>query len=330
MSAELSKVHQAAPLLSVKGISKSFRVRGKTLQAVREVSFELRPGMTLGVVGESGSGKSTLGRCVLRLLKPDQGTVSFEGVDISTLGRRDMRAMRQNMQLVYQNPLAALNPRATVARNMMDPLTVHRVGSRSEQMNRVLQLLQQVGLEEAHANAYVHELSGGQQQRVMVARALALNPRFVVCDEALSALDMSVQAQTIELLQSLQRDRSLSYLFISHNLSAVAYMSDVIAVMYLGEVVEMAPTVSLLKGPAHPYTRALFDTVLEIPESRAMRRPLTGLEGEIPSPMQLPTGCTFHTRCPIATDLCRKEVPDLKLIGDNHQAKCHFAQDMGV
>lgn len=317
-------------LLAVEDLTKTFRVRGRSLHAVRGASFRLLPGQTLGIVGESGSGKSTLGRCILGLLKPDGGRVYFEGIDIATLSRKAMRKKRQDMQLIFQNPLAALNGRATVARNIMDPLTVHGILSQAERRRRVAELLERVGLSEAHGLAYPFELSGGQQQRVMIARALALGPKLVVCDEALSALDMSVQAQIIELMLKLQRDEQLSYVFISHNLSAVAYMSDLIAVMYLGEIVELAPTDALLERPQHPYTRALFDSILDMPESKETRAPLHSLPGEIPSPIDLPSGCAFHTRCPLATDLCRLKAPAAKMVGTNHQVQCHLAEGTEV
>lgn len=314
------------PLLTVESLSKSFRVHKDTVHAVRNVSFTLAAGETLGVVGESGSGKSTLGRCALGLLAPNAGTVRFDGVNLAQLTRKQLRRKRQDMQLVFQNPLAALNGRATVGRNIADPLLVHRIGNAALRQRRVLELLDRVGLSALHAEAYPFELSGGQQQRVMIARALALQPKLVVCDEALSALDMSVQAQIIELLRDLQREQGLAYVFISHNLAAVAYMSDRIAVMYLGEVVELATSEALLQNPRHPYTRALFNAVLEIPESKETRANLDVLPGEIPSPTNLPSGCSFHTRCPLATDLCREQAPAARQVDAEHTVYCHFSE----
>lgn len=315
-------------LLSVNGLSKSFRVGRERLHAVRDVSFELPSGHTLGLVGESGSGKSTLGRLVLGLLKSDAGTVNFDGNQISRLSGRQLRTKRKDMQLIFQNPLAALNERATVGRNVMDPLTVHGIGDLAERTKRVHRMLERVGLQRMHADAYPFELSGGQQQRVMIARALILEPKLVVCDEALSALDVSVQAQILDLLLQLQREQHLSYVFIAHNLTAVSYISDWIAVMYLGEIVELAPADELLDSPAHPYTQALFTSVLDIPRSKEARAELKALPGEIPSPINLPSGCSFHTRCPLSVDKCRSESPKPRMISATHRVSCHFAEEV--
>ncbi|GGJ13631.1 ABC transporter ATP-binding protein [Alicyclobacillus cellulosilyticus] len=313
------------PLLTVADLTKSFRVRGRRLYAVRQANLELGAGETLGVVGESGSGKSTLGRCILRLLVPDSGRVVFDGTDLVRLAKRDLRIRRRDMQMVFQDPLSALNPRFTVGRNVMDPLIVHRMGTRKEMLARVEAMLERVGLSRSHAQAYPFELSGGQQQRVMIARALILNPKLVVCDEPLSALDVSVQAQIMTLLQELQRDWGLSYIFISHNLASVGYMSTRVAVMYLGEMVERAAVDDLFDRPRHPYTRMLLDSVLNLPESAAARAPLVTIPGEVPSPLALPSGCSFHTRCPFAEARCRLSRPPLREVAPGHWAACHLA-----
>ena len=316
------------PLLTVSGVSKSFRVGRQRLHAVRNVSFVLPAGQTLGLVGESGSGKSTLGRLALALLKSDSGSVEFDGNQLSSLSDRQLRAKRKDMQLIFQNPLGALNERSTVGRNVMDPLTVHGMGDLEEKTKRVHRMLERVGLQRMHADAYPFELSGGQQQRVMIARALILEPKLVVCDEALSALDVSVQAQILDLLLQLQRERHLSYVFIAHNLTAVSYISDWIGVMYLGEIVELAPADELLESPSHPYTKALFDSVLDIPESKEARSELEALPGEIPSPIDLPSGCSFHTRCPLAVEKCRTLRPIDRMVSPSHRVACHFAGEV--
>jgi len=317
------------PLLEVTNLSKSFRVRGQTLRAVRDVSLILYPGETLGVVGESGSGKSTLGRCLLWLLRPERGQVKLAGVDLGTLTKRALRRQRKDMQIVFQDPVSALNSRASVLRNVEEPLMVHGLGNRAQRQLRVLELLEQVGLQAAHALSFPFELSGGQQQRVMIARALALAPKLVICDEMLSALDMSVQTQMMALLQELQRDRALSYVFISHNLSAVGYLCSHIAVMYLGRIVEYAPAEELTAHPLHPYTVTLFQSILQIPESKDARSDLATLPGEIPSPMNPPQGCAFHTRCPHAVEICRMQEPVNRQTSERHFVACHLVDGEG-
>ncbi|MCY0875740.1 MAG: ABC transporter ATP-binding protein [Firmicutes bacterium] len=314
------------PLLEVTHLSKSFRVHGQTLQAVRDVSFTLAAGETLGLVGESGSGKSTLGRSLLWLLPPETGDVRFAGERLRTLSKQALRSRRKDMQIVFQDPVSALNPRANVFRNIEEPLLVHRMGTARERRQEVARLLSQVGLQEAHGLAYPFELSGGQQQRVMIARALALQPKLVVCDEMLSALDMSVQTQMMALLQQLQQEHHLAYVFISHNLSAVGYLSSHIAVMYLGKIVEYAPTEQLVASPVHPYTATLFQSILHIPESKAARSALTTLPGEIPSPVKVPMGCAFHTRCPHVQDVCRTQEPPSIQVAQGHFVACHLAK----
>ncbi|WP_067925308.1 ABC transporter ATP-binding protein [Alicyclobacillus shizuokensis] len=312
-------------LLVVENLSKTFKVPGGTLKAVQNASFTLGPAKTLGLVGESGSGKSTLGRAVLRLIEADSGSIVFDGVDIRSLSTKELRLKRKDMQMIFQNPLSSLNPRMTVERNIKDPLIIHNIGDAKERSHRVRELMERVGLSENMARAYPTELSGGQQQRVVIARALALNPKLIVCDEPVSALDVSIQLQIISLLQDLQREHNLSYIFISHNLAVVEYMSDAVAVMYLSEIVERAPVDELFAHPQHPYTRVLMQSVLKVPESLAQRSTFSTLPGEIPSPINPPSGCPFHPRCPLATDICRTTKPEEKMVGDQHQVSCHQA-----
>lgn len=311
-------------LLQIDGLSKSFRWGRHRVEAVKNVSLRIEPAETFGLVGESGSGKSTLGRLAIGLIRPDHGSVTVDGVNLVAARPSTLREMRRVLQIVFQDPGSALNGRVSVAANILEPLIVHNVGTRDQRLRRVGGLLERVGLTVNHGPAMPDELSGGQLQRVMIARALALGPKLLVCDEILSALDLSVQAQVLGLLDDLRREESLSYLFISHNLSAVSYLSDVIGVMYLGELVEWAPTAELVEGARHPYTQALFASILEVPESKAARKPLTVLSGEVPSAIERPSGCTFHTRCPFVMDICREQVPPLSVIGERHQAACHL------
>ena len=306
-------------------VSKRFTVRGRTLRAVKQVSFELSAGQTLGLVGESGSGKSTLGRVALRLLEADEGRVLFEGQDLAKLTDRELRQRRRAMQIIFQDPLASLNPRMTVSAGIEDALIIQGVKSRAERNRRVDELLERVGLPLSVGDAFPFELSGGQQQRVGIARALSVRPKLVVCDEPLSALDVSIQVQIIQLLQDLQREMNLAYIFISHNLGVVQYLSDRVMVLYLGEVVETATAQELFEAPAHPYTRVLIDSILKVPESAEKRRRLTVLPGEMPSPFSPPPGCPFHPRCSLATDRCRAEKPLLREMQGRHLAACHFA-----
>lgn len=314
------------PLLEVTYLSKSFSVGRKRLQAVRSVSLTLQSGETLGVIGESGSGKSTLGRCLLKLQKADAGQVLFAGVDVMRMKGARLRALRRQMQMVFQDPFLALHPRMTVGRNIEDPLRIHGIGTAVERRRRVQILLGQVGLQGAHADAFPHELSGGQQQRVMIARALALDPRLLVCDEPVSSLDVSVQAQILELLRDAQRERNLSMVFISHNMAAVDYMSHQVAVMYLGEVVEHGRASSVFSSPRHPYTRALLGSMMTMPASLETRHSLAGLEGEMPSPLQMPSGCPFHPRCPVKVAQCITDKPVYRVIPtDQSGVACHLA-----
>jgi oligopeptide transport system ATP-binding protein len=281
----------------------------------------VQAGETLGLVGESGCGKTTIGRLALRLLEPTSGTVAFAGRDLASLPRGELRRVRAQMQIVFQNPFASLNPRMSVEEIVARPLLIHEGLGAAARRGRVAELLEQVGLRPEHARRYPHEFSGGQRQRIAIARALSVHPRLLVLDEPTSALDVSVQAQILNLLRSLQAAMGLTYLFISHDLAAVRHMSDRVAVMYLGRVVETAPAETLFAAPRHPYTRALMSAI-PVTDPRARRERLR-LTGDIPSPIRLPSGCAFHTRCPIAAERCRVERPELRPIGDAMVA-CHF------
>jgi oligopeptide/dipeptide ABC transporter ATP-binding protein len=304
-----------APLVEVTDLRKHFPVRGGLLRrvvarvkAVDGVSLAVQAGQTLGLVGESGCGKSTLGRTILRLQEPTAGSIHFEGEDITHLSRRQLLPWRQRMQAVFQDPYGSLSPRRTVAQTVREPLDVHRVGTRAEREGRVAELLDEVGLSPQAAQRYPHEFSGGQRQRVGIARALALNPRFIVADEPVSALDVSVQSQVLNLIARLQRERGIAFLFISHDLAVIQHVSDRIGVMYLGKLVELAPAAELFRNPLHPYTEALLSAV---PQVDADGRKRIVLSGDVPSPRQPPAGCAFHPRCPRAAAVCRSTVPAL-------------------
>jgi len=313
-------------LLEVENVSKTFRVQGKKLRAVENVSFTLEAGKTLGLVGESGSGKSTLGRLVLRLLDADQGRIVFGGKDLAKLKKNDLRALRREMQIIFQDPSASLNPRMTVGSAIEDAMAIQRIGTKESRRQRVSELLERVGLPDEVRHAYPHELSGGQLQRVGIARALSLDPKLIVCDEPVSALDVSIQVQVIQLLRDLQQEFNLTYIFISHNLAVVEYLSDEIAVLYLGEVVEQAPADELFASPKHPYTRVLLQSILKVPDRPEKRQKLVPIQGEIPSPLDPPGGCAFHPRCPFATDKCRAVKPERKRVSERHLAACHLAE----
>ncbi|MEZ5278921.1 MAG: dipeptide ABC transporter ATP-binding protein [Acidimicrobiales bacterium] len=323
-------------LVSVKNLEKHFpitkgmfRRQVGAVRAVDGVTFDIYRGETLGLVGESGSGKSTTGRALIDLDRPTGGSVHFDGVDLTELSRSEMRRMRTRMQMVFQNPHASLNPRMTVASIIEEPLLEHGRGSRSERHRRVDDLLEMVGLHPSFANRYPHEFSGGQRQRIGIARAIALNPDFIVCDEPIAALDVSIQAQVTNLLEHLQDELSLSYLFISHDMSMVRHIADRVAVMYLGRIVELAECDVLYSQPLHPYTRALHSAVpVPDPEVEARRERIV-LKGDIPSPANPPSGCTFHTRCQAAQDRCRTEVPEWREVKPGHWVSCHFAHEEG-
>lgn len=320
-------------LLRVKDLKMHFPIHRGFLQrqvgavhAVDGVSFEVKRGETLGLVGESGCGKSTTGRAILQLYRPTSGDVNFDGVNLVTLKGEDLRKMRRKMQMIFQDPYASLNPRMTVGEIVGEPLLVHNISNEKETNERVQQLLEVVKLNPSFANRYPHEFSGGQRQRIGVARALALQPSFIVCDEPISALDVSIQAQVVNLLDELQEQFNLTYLFIAHDLSMVKHISDRVAVMYLGVIVELANRDELYSKPLHPYTQALLSAV-PVPDPIAdAKRKRTILEGDVPSPVNPPSGCRFRTRCPIAQGVCAESRPDFREIRPGHFVACFFAE----
>ena len=313
------------PLLRVESLVKHFPVTGGVVKAVDDVSFEVRRGETVGLVGESGCGKTTTGRCILQLERPTSGRVIFEGEDLAALDEHALRSVRRRVQVIFQDPYSSLNPRMTVGQILAEPLKVHRiVADKAARDARVHELLTQVGLLPQHARRYPHQLSGGQRQRVGIARALAMEPSLIVCDEPVSALDVSIQAQIINLLEDLQDRLGLTYLFIAHDLSVVRHISDRVLVMYLGKVVEIADRKSLYEAPLHPYTRALLSAV-PIPDPKLeAQRSRTVLRGEVPSPLKPPSGCVFHPRCPIAVERCAAQVPALRPVRPAHFGACHL------
>ncbi|MDH5607058.1 MAG: dipeptide ABC transporter ATP-binding protein [Anaerolineae bacterium] len=294
------------------------------VQAVDNVSFDIRKGETLGLVGESGCGKSTTGRTILQLYKPTSGKVIYSGEDLTTTNAEGLRHLRRNMQIIFQDPYASLNPRLTVGDIIAEPLEVHRIGTKEERRERVKELLELVGLNPYFINRYPHEFSGGQRQRIGVARALALRPDFIVCDEPISALDVSIQAQVVNLLEDLQQELGLTYLFIAHDLSMVRHISDRIAVMYLGKIVELTTREELYDKPLHPYTQALLSAVPIPDPAKERTRKRIILEGDVPSPTNPPSGCRFHTRCPIAEDKCSQEHPEWREYAKDHWVACHL------
>jgi oligopeptide transport system ATP-binding protein len=313
---------RADELIRVRALFKHFPVAGSddVVRAVDGITFEIYKGETLGLVGESGCGKSTVGRCLLRLIEPTSGEVFFEDRDVLSLEGRELRALRREMQIIFQDPYASLNPRLRVRDIVSEPLTVHGVGAKSERRERVAELLRKVGLDPDYMNRYPHEFSGGQRQRIGIARALALNPKLIVADEPVSALDVSVQAQVVNLLEDLQTEFDLTYLFISHGLAVVEHISDRVAVMYLGRIVEVASAADLYANPLHPYTRALLSAI-PIPDPTRKRERIV-LSGDVPTPINPPAGCRFHTRCPEAVPECSQIDPDLREITPGHSVAC--------
>lgn len=319
-----------APLLEVRNLKQYFPVRKGLLQrvvahvkAVDDVSFSIRPGETLGLVGESGCGKTTIGRTLLRLYEPTSGQIVFDGRDVTNLRGAELRGLRRNMQIVFQDPFSSLNPRMTIRGIIEEGLLVHRIGDKASRLERAQTILARCGLDPSYLYRYPHEFSGGQRQRISIARALALNPRFMVLDEPISALDVSIQSQIINLLTELKDEFQLTYLFISHDLSVVQYISDRVAVMYLGEIVEQGTSEQLYGNPLHPYTKALLASAPSLDPTR--RRQRTPLAGDVPSPLKPPSGCRFHPRCPLATDLC-KQVAPAPLDLDGHVVRCHAVE----
>ncbi|MFC4555387.1 ABC transporter ATP-binding protein [Georgenia faecalis] len=313
----------SAPLLQVNDLETHFRVPGGVVRAVDGVSFTIRRGMTFGLVGESGSGKSTLGRSVLQLVRPTSGSVKFNGRELVAMKAQELRSMRRSMQLVFQDPYASLNPRMTVAETLEAPLRIHKLVPRSQRRAEAERLLDMVGLPARFAERYPHEFSGGQRQRIGIARALATRPELIVCDEPISALDVSIQAQILNLLLELQREHGLTYLFISHDLSVVQHIADEVAVLYLGRLAEIGRYDAVFNHPQHPYTRALLAAVPDPDPLAERRRQHTPLAGEIPSPLDPPSGCRFRTRCPLAFDRCVHEVPLLRRDPHGRSFACH-------
>lgn len=325
-----STIDDSQAILRIKNLKKYFHVgggflggEGLTIRAVDNVSFSVRPGETFGLVGESGCGKTTLGQTIIRLYDPTEGQIIFDGTDISKFGARQMRPVRRDIQMIFQDPSASLDPRMTVASVISEPLNVFGIGSKNERRERVQELLRVVGLNSYFANRYPHEFSGGQRQRIGIARALALNPKLVICDEPVSALDVSIQAQVLNLLKNLQDQFSLTYLFIAHNLAVVAHISDRVGVMYLGKLVEIGDAREITERPRHPYTQALISAV-PVPNP-ARERGRIILQGDVPSPADPPSGCRFNPRCPIAQPNCSVDEPELRLVSRDHWVACHYA-----
>lgn len=312
-------------LLEVKNLKKYFKIDSKTwLKAVDDVSFGIEEGETLGLVGESGCGKSTLGRTVIGLYPPTEGSILFEGRDITHLTAKERVALTRKMQIIYQDPYACLDPRMTVADIIAEGLDIHGICKGEQRRKRIYELLRLVGMNEEHANRFPHEFSGGQRQRIGIARALAIDPKFIICDEPISALDVSIQAQVVNLLEDLQKQLGLTYLFIAHDISMVAHISDRIAVMYLGAMAELAPSKDIMESPLHPYTKALLSAVPFADPDASRARNRIKLTGDVPSPMSAQTGCKFASRCSQCTKVCREEAPTLREVRPGHFVSCHL------
>ncbi|WP_100486975.1 ABC transporter ATP-binding protein [Sporolactobacillus pectinivorans] len=316
------------PLLQVSHLKKYYPIKKGVIsrtvgyvKAVDDVSFDIYPGETLGLVGESGCGKSTTGRSLVRLENPTAGTVFFQGKDLANISNKEMRKMRTDLQIIFQDPYSSLNPRKRIGDLLAEPLVAHKLATRGEADKKVNDILEIVGLSKHYKNRYPHEFSGGQRQRIGIARALMLHPKLIICDEPVSALDVSIQAQVLNLLKDLQKELNLTYVFIAHGLGAVKYISDRITVMYLGKIMEMATTREIFERPLHPYTEILL-SAYPVPNPHMRDREQIVVEGDVPSPANPPKGCVFHTRCPFAKDICREKIP--KLNGKGHLVACHF------
>ncbi len=334
----MAEHNNGRPLLKIENLKMHFPIRKGFLRrqvgavkAVDDVSFDIHPGETLGLVGESGCGKTTIGRCIVRAYQPTDGQILYENggaVDLAHLDETELKPYRQKIRMIFQDPYASLNPRMTVFDIVADPLRIHQLASGSELEDRVVEILRQVGMRPEHMRRYPHAFSGGQRQRIGIARALTLDPELVVADEAVSALDVSVRAQILNLMLRLQREYKLTYLFISHDLSVVEYVADRVAVMYVGKMVEMAPTNELYNNPKHPYTEALLSAI-PVPDPRRRAKRIV-LQGDVADPAHPPSGCYFHPRCPYAQERCKVETPALRKVGENHVAACHFAEELNL